>query len=294
MYNNSGNYGRGLEEISGINFIGNPGINLDDFMSSSFTHFRQPVYTSQPLSYRIAQSYIQMFSPVYIGSGLERYILKNSVTNHVNLEYMAALLYHAHSSYNSRFVTTGIIHEPEVFLIPQRPATEFIEHISPALRKKIKLIFRLTTGNELPEDILISILPEQELEREHRKHSSGWSRQIHGFAINRLHLYDFSSIFVKENLLDALMLTIGHEIGHCLSLSKEDAIMEEAKAFAFEIAWMRTIHRFNILELKDCMNINILNPAVNGLHNVALEIVLEKIREGREPIEVFRDIIASG
>ena len=105
-----------------------------------------------------------------------------------------------------------------------------------------------------------------------------------------MHMDDFSSVFVKQNPLDMVMLTIGHEIGHCLSIAKGNPVLEEAKAFAFELAWMKTIHRFDILGLRKCMDINALKPSMNGLHNVALDFVKRQLAFYGEPMEVFRRI----
>ncbi|MFH2021434.1 MAG: hypothetical protein ABIJ34_08540 [archaeon] len=262
------------------------------------TFFRQPDYRPSRIHYRITPCYIRAFMQVpkpniYVGSSsLERYFLRNRMSGSINLEYAVTSSYAAASDYNSLFITSAVIHSPEIFLLPGRPETEFIENISPRIKKTIGMIFKLTMEQEFPEDILISVLDEILLEKEHSKHSRTWSNSIQGFAINRKHLSDFSSVFVRQNPLDMLLLTIGHEIGHCMSVSCDDPVQEEAKAFAFEIAWMNTIHKFNILNLRDCLDMDALRPEKNGLHDVALDHV-RKMLFDKTPIEIFKEICDS-
>jgi hypothetical protein len=277
--------------------------NPRNFNIESQSYFRSLEYkvaSVQPL-YR-SQAYLSMFDsgavmPSYAGmpsmvSPLERYLTRNAVNMQMEGEYLRNMQiqsYMQHQEYAP--ITSGIIHIPEIFLVPGRPQAEFIENITPALKKNIRMIFQLTTGEELPESILISVLHPEDLQREHGRHSRHWSSGIQGFAINRQ--YDVSSVFAKQNPLDSLLLTIGHEIGHCLSPPKEDIVLEEAKAFAFELAWMKTIHRFNILGLRDSMNLDMLNPAINGVHNVALDFVIRKVASGNDPLSIFKKIAKS-
>jgi hypothetical protein len=267
-------------------FFGNP--KDLEYKANSFN----PIY--RMMSY-ISMLDFGILRPIYLGvSALEKYLTKNMLRMQVDSEYLinSSIEYKlAKGDYTTQFNTGSVIHEPELFLVPGRPMTEFVEEITPAFRKKIELIFKLTTGNNLPEKILLSILNEVDLEREHSKHSKSWSRDIQGFALNRKHMDDFSNVFVKENPLDMLILTIGHEIGHCLSTAKNDILLEEAKAFAFELAWMKIIHKFDIMGLRKNMNLNILNPTANGVHNVALNFVKSQLNFNREPMDVFKKII---
>ncbi|MCM2325689.1 MAG: hypothetical protein NDI94_04445 [Candidatus Woesearchaeota archaeon] len=276
MYSNgSSNYsGRGGHDF------------LNDIVQRNFQeYFRAPIYLPAHINYRLASPYLSMKTnmPLSYG-GMERYVLRSNVLNHVNLEYVLS-----NQDYGAQPTTSVFVHEPQILLNEKRPSVPKIEELSTWLKKEILKTFKLMMGFEMPDNILISVLKEDDLIHEHRKHARHWNEGIMGFAINRLHMNDFSSIFVKENPLDMLMLTIGHEIGHCLSLSKEDAILEEAKAFAFELAWMKTIHDFNILGLKESMNIGLLRPSENGLHNVALSFVRRQLYE-KDALEIFKDI----
>ncbi len=267
--------------------------------------FNSQSYFRASLEYRIkdaaplyrASAYMAMFNfglpkMIYGGSSIiERYILKNALRMQVGLEYATNKQAYANKfDYEIPQTTSIIVHEPEIFLADNRPSVEFIDNLTPQLKKKIKTTFKLTIGFDMPEDILITILNENLLEVEHSKHSRRWSNSIQGFAINRKHMRDFSSVFIKHNPLDMLFLTIGHEIGHCLSIAKSDVILEEAKAFAFELAWMKTIHKHDILGLANSMRMSLLNPAENGIHNVALDLVRKQLFD-KEPIEVFMEIV---
>ena len=265
------------------------------FFSSSLEILTQ---SAERISYNSTVSYQSLsisYSslPSYSGlSNLDARIRQNNITSNTmnyNTNNYSHPLNHSNIAYSIPPTSTNFIHDPSPFLIENRPSTPIIENIDASLKKSIGHIFKLTTGNEMPEDILMSILDENKLKQVHSKHSKYWSNGIQGFAINRKHLNDFSSIFIKKSNLDSLLLTIGHEIGHCLSYSNNDIVLEEAKAFAFEIAWMKTIHKFDILGLSKNMNINSLNPANNGVHNVALSLVLEKLRDS-DAIDIFNEL----
>lgn len=255
------------------------------------------------LVYRVASahlfyrnhSYVSLFGigiprPLYVAgtSELEKYLVRKSLNAAL---FSVGQDYSTNASYSAAEATSFILHEPEIFLVPDRPLTEFVENITQELRKKITAIFRLTAGFEMPEDIIISVLASAQLEKEHRKRTGTWHNDIQGFAVNRKRMNDFSSIFARQNPLDILMLTLGHEIGHCLTPPKKDIRLEEAKAFAFELAWMKTIIKFDILGLGKCMNPEMLSPPKNGIHNEALNIVRQNLTQ-LEPIEIFRRIAA--
>lgn len=176
--------------------------------------------------------------------------------------------------------------QQEFFLNPKRPKTEFIGEIT-KIKHYITKTFQLLTGKQFPDTISIKLCKRDELKGLHIKFGGKWDEGIQGFAINTKPI---SQIFVKQNDLDRLMLTIGHEIGHVMSPMLQDQTKEEAKAFAFELAWTRTIAENGIAHLKHAFNLT-PNPAVNGLHNVAFEMVKKEIDEGKQPMEIFSDLI---
>ena len=73
-----------------------------------------------------------------------------------------------------------------------------------------------------------------------------------------------------------------------IELQRGDVRDEEAKAFAFSIAWMRKIKELNIGNLATAIKLS--RPAENGLHNVALDFVMNKIEKGSNPLTLFADL----
>ncbi len=177
---------------------------------------------------------------------------------------------------------------PESFLKHGRPVARFVGKTED-IKHYIQEAFEKTTGKELPEDIVISIVPKEELKEKHEDFNGAWSNGLQGFAINKKGFAD-SIIIVKENELDKLMLTIGHELGHVMSFSLPNRIEEEAKAFSFELAWMDAICSSNIAGLENSFNQN-ARPAENGLHDVAFNFVKKEVEKGKNPMQLFRELV---
>ena len=158
--------------------------------------------------------------------------------------------------------------------------TQFIDEVD-QIKDYIKSAFQKTTGYELPVDISIKLCSNEELKKIHESFGGRWEDSIRGFSINNTR-----QIFVKRSDLDKVMLVIGHEIGHVLSHSLPDKKNEEAKAFAFEIAWMKTIVEQNIANLKDNIAID-FTPAKNGLHDISFNFVRKIISAGKRALDVY-------
>ena len=175
---------------------------------------------------------------------------------------------------------------PQIFLSPSRPKAAFIDDEN-QIREIIEETFELMMKEKMPENISISILPFDDFRNIHLGFGR-WSIGILGFSINS----NKKKIFVRENHLDALMLVIGHEIGHVLTETLPNKHDEEAKAFAFSIGWARTIKENNIANLgsgiKDELD---FNPARNGLHDVAFSFVDFMVRRGRKAIDLHDDLV---
>lgn len=174
---------------------------------------------------------------------------------------------------------------PEIFLSPSRMKARFIDDNSEA-RAIAEEIFELMMQEKLPDDISISILPFDDFRALHSRFGP-WSSGILGFSING----NEKKIFVRENNIDALMLVIGHEIGHVLTESLPNKHDEEAKAFAFSIEWARTIKKHNVanlgLSIKDDIN---FEPARNGLHDIAFSFVDLMVKKGRDTMQLHDDL----
>lgn len=147
--------------------------------------------------------------------------------------------------------------------------------------------FEKVTNQELKDNFSLHILNKVEFKRAHEFFNGKYSEGVMGFCINK-NGKDQNKIFIKEGELAQVLLTIGHEIGHIQSNSL-DPINEEAKAFAFTIAWMDAIKENNIGNLSDV--IIPIRPANNGLHNVALDFVLDVMKLGKSAHTIFQDII---
>ena len=175
------------------------------------------------------------------------------------------------------------IFKPVTFVNPDAPKTKFIK-ASEEVMELVEEVFEKTTGNKLP-NFNIMVCEQDEFVREHNKRGGKWSQGIVGFAV-----HTENRIFVVENNLVELLLTIGHEIGHLMSEPLSNIIDEEAKAFAFSRAFAETIHREDIGGLGK--NIRLTNPASNGIHDVADNFVIKLMEIGRSALEVFNALIS--
>jgi hypothetical protein len=181
-------------------------------------------------------------------------------------------------SYQS-MITAGLLNS-------RRPVTQWIGDAKEIEDLAIETFEKLTS-QPFPEDIIIRVCAEKEMKKAHAANGGVWSSGIMGFAINRTN--EPSLIFVRQNYLDALMLTLGHELGHVLTTRLPNAHDEEAKAFAFEIAWVKTIIENNIGNLAQSFNID-FTPAQNGLHDRAFSFVQNKLRAGKAALKVFWEL----
>ncbi len=157
---------------------------------------------------------------------------------------------------------------PDLFLKPGKEgkfvgkAEDIKEFIEDAFEKVFHIPF--------PIDIKISVCDLAQF-RKIAPHPS-----TIGLSINRRKEGLLSEIFVLNDSLARVMLTIGHELGHVLTQTLDNPHDEEAKAYAFSLVWMKAIREFDIAGLADAFVME--NPAKNGLHNVAFQFV-EKVRQ---------------
>ena len=175
---------------------------------------------------------------------------------------------------------------PLIFLNPSRPRARFVDDSNEA-RGTAKEIFELMMNKKLPSSISINILPFDEFKALHSSFGS-WNKGILGFSLNG----DDKKIFVRENNMDALMLVIGHEIGHVLTETLPNKHDEEAKAFAFSIEWAKTIKKHNIanlgLNIKEELD---FQPARNGLHDIAFAFVDFLVKKGRNAMQLHDELV---
>ena len=112
---------------------------------------------------------------------------------------------------------------------------------------------------------------------------------LQGFAINRKEHGQISEVVIREGTMDRVMVILGHELGHVMSRRINDSRTEEAKAFAFSLAWIKAIKENDIAGLSTAVCID--HPARNGIHDVAHKFVVKNIQSGKKAIEVFREIV---
>jgi hypothetical protein len=174
---------------------------------------------------------------------------------------------------------------PLSFLNPERPKARFIIDIDELL-PIVSEAFEVLIEESFPDNISIFVCDEDKMKKVHEKNGGVWLNSIQGFSINR-NGKGVNEIFIKKDELDSMMLTIGHEIGHVMTNCLKNSVDEEAKAFAFSLAWINVIREYNIGDLAP--NIS-PNPAKNGLHDKAFNFVVSYINKGIPALEVFRKI----
>ncbi len=174
----------------------------------------------------------------------------------------------------------------ENFLAENRPITPIISNMGD-IKEVIQITFEKITGQEFPEDsIKIVVCDEQTFRDVHNSTRGAWSPGIMGFSFNK-YGKGTSEIYVKQDHLDSLLLTVGHELGHVLGPTLPNGQDEEAKAHAFSLTWIETIRENNIGGLQP----NIMpNPAHNGLHDVAFDYVKYLLQTGASSFDVFKTL----
>jgi hypothetical protein len=176
----------------------------------------------------------------------------------------------------------------EPFLKDSRPFVRFIGSAED-VKHYVSDIFEKMTGKELPDNIIINVVDEEALKEHHTNLGGVWNPAVQGFSMNNRG-FGNNLVIVKKNDLDKLLITIGHEIGHLMSMPLKSKVEEEAKAFAFEMEWIKTIHEHNSAGLKKSINLD-PRPAKNGLHNIAFNFVLDHMKAGKQAAEVFAALV---
>ncbi len=174
----------------------------------------------------------------------------------------------------------------ESFLAEDRPTTPIVSSMGD-VKEVIEMTFEKITGQEFPHDsIKIVVCDEQTFKEIHDSTGGAWSPGIMGFSFNK-YGRGASEIYVKQDHMDSLLLTVGHEIGHVLGPTLPNGQDEEAKAHAFSLTWIETIRDNNIGGLQP----NIIpNPAHNGLHDVAFDYVKYLLQTGASSFDVFKTL----
>lgn len=170
---------------------------------------------------------------------------------------------------------------PDNFIRPGKEGA-FIadaEEIRPFIEQTFQNMFNLP----FPNNINVRILNEKEF-RKIAPHPG-----TIGLSLNRTKQGGISEIFVLQDSLARVMLTIGHELGHVLTETLADQHDEEAKAYAFSLAWMKSVKDHNIANLGDAIVLE--NPAQNGLHNISFVFVQKMLAAGKNVWRLYLDLI---
>ncbi len=247
------------------------------------------MYYSKSLEYIIGNYYpLNSYSTInYFSKNVDNYFERDNVIifEPQYTRKKSTIPYTNQQQYQAPYLTTHSF-TPEIFLKPQRPKTRFVVDNDEA-RSIAEEIFELMMKNPMPLNISINILQFDEFKALHSSFGA-WSNGILGFSING---YE-KKIFIRENHLDALMLVIGHEIGHVLTDTLPNKHDEEAKAFAFSIEWAKTIKEHNVANLDSSIKDEIdFQPARNGLHDIAFSFVDFMIRKGRKAMQLHSDLV---
>lgn len=151
------------------------------------------------------------------------------------------------------------------------------------IKEFVEEAFQTIFSRPFPNDIKISVCEEKDF-RKLAPHPG-----ILGLSINRSKEGLLSEILVKNDFLARVLLTVGHELGHVLTGPLDNPQDEEAKAYAFSLAWMKCIKENNIANLKEAIVTEI--PAENGIHNIGFALVGKLMNAGKGAWEVYLEII---
>ena len=171
---------------------------------------------------------------------------------------------------------------PDHFLKPGKGG-KFVGHAR-EVQEFVEETFQHMFNQSFPDDIKISVVDEKQFRQ------LAPSPSTIGLSLNRSEQGLLSEVFVLNDTLGRVLLTLGHELGHVLTPTLENKHTEEAKAFAFSLAWMETIKEHDIAGLGEAVIME--NPAQNGLHDVAFQFVQKLVRQGKDVWEVYQEIVS--
>lgn len=183
------------------------------------------------------------------------------------------------NSYNIVPIRENYHFIPDDFLKPGLGDQGFFVGKAEEIESYVKETFEKMFNRPFPADIKVSVLDKE------RFRKLAPNPATVGLCINRKRQGLISEIFVFNNSLARVMLTLGHELGHALTKTLPNQHDEEAKAFAFSLAWMKIIKDNDIAGLGNAIILD--QPAENGLHNVAFNYVQKLINAGRKAWDVY-------
>ncbi|MEK6920856.1 MAG: hypothetical protein AABX82_03150 [Nanoarchaeota archaeon] len=252
------------------------------YQSSQMMHSSSPTYHARTAS---IGSIVHNAVPIRHYQSREPMQEKRETTEYASSSLASSFGYSFHVETYFTPKQNKEYHAVDGFLKLYRPKTQFIDDAA-EIESFVKETFEKTTGQEFPNNIVVRILDKEDMKNVHEQHGAVWSNFIQGFSINS---HPIKQVFVKKADLDKVMIVVGHEIGHVFSPSLPNAHNEEAKAFAFEFAWIETIMKHNIGNLKNNFTLD-LKPANNGLHDVACSFVKALLQKGKGALETYYEL----
>ncbi|MBI2666476.1 hypothetical protein HYX13_02595 [Candidatus Woesearchaeota archaeon] len=248
--------------------------------------------SSIPASASVSRSYssvlLSLLSHSYVSSPLASTAFFSGVRpyiSHVSVGY-APQQRNEHFGHAGHYLSapshTEYHFQPDQFLKPGKEG-KFVGQAED-IKEFIIEAFEKMLHSQFPEDIKISVCTEEEF-RKIAPHPG-----TIGLSINRRKQGLLSEIFVLAGPLGRVLLTVGHELGHVFTGTLEHAQDEEAKAYAFSMAWMEVIKEQNIAGLSTAFVEE--SPAQNGLHDVAFGFVSKLLREGEKAWNVWEGLVS--
>ncbi len=281
MYQMSQSYASTPQFVQFSNYTSRSSSPLE-YIAHSAVSYSSP-FENSPLYFNMSST---PKSPLYTSFSSHLFSsVSSSLSSPTNSNYSYSPKHHAYSKNQTQYHHPKIHQEyhfkPDNFLKPGKHSI-FVgnaEQIRPYVEETFSLLF----NTPLPENIKISICNETEFRKIAPHHSTI------GLSINRGELGLLSEIFVLNDTLPRVLLTLGHELGHVLTKTLSNAHNEEAKAYAFSITWMNIIKQHNIANLADCIITE--SPAHNGLHNIAFNFVTSLLKTGKDAWHIYRELI---
>jgi hypothetical protein len=196
-------------------------------------------------------------------------------------EFLTSQVYDPNHNYNIIKVEQNYHFHPESFLKPGK-GSKFVGEAED-VQEYVEEAFEKMFDKPFPDNIKVSVVNKKKFSK------LTTSPGTIGLSINRMNQGLLSEIFILNDSLARVMLTIGHELGHVLTETLDNPHDEEAKAYAFSLEWMRIIKENDIANLGEAIITE--NPADNGLHNVAFNFVHKLVQTGKNVWDVYLGLV---
>lgn len=180
----------------------------------------------------------------------------------------------------------------DLFIIPTKEKNTTFVNMSSQIIDEVQRAIKIITDDFLPKDLEIKICNKVNIIEAFRKYNPNelYTDSIRGFALNS---NDKKEIYVVEDIIQKLIITLGHEIGHIMTPKRINTVTEEAKAYAFQLVFLKTVIDNNILNLRNKITLeHIGKPAINGIHNVAFSWINSFLMDGYTSKEIYEQIIS--